>query len=196
MPRLPRPGDNTFFRTGDTVPAHAHAALRAFGRMRSGSPRSAAAVLAVVAIVLAGCSSSGSDKGSGTAPSAGGALPTLTPGANPGITDTTVTVGQVDELSAPVQGMFQGAKVGVQAYFNYINDQGGVNGRKLVLDAQDTQFNAGTLVAKARQMLGETELPLKTIADRLGYRDVYFFSRQFRKLSGVPPAAYRRSRQG
>ena len=51
-------------------------------------------------------------------------------------------------------------------------------------------------VAKARQMLGETELPLKTIADRLGYRDVYFFSRQFRKLSGVPPAAYRRSRQG
>jgi ABC-type branched-subunit amino acid transport system substrate-binding protein len=120
--------------------------------MRSGSPRSAAAVLAVVAIVLAGCSSSGSDKGSGTAPSAGGALPTLTPGANPGITDTTVTVGQVDELSAPVQGMFQGAKVGVQAYFNYINDQGGVNGRKLVLDAQDTQFNAGTLVAKARQI--------------------------------------------
>lgn len=49
--------------------------------------------------------------------------------------------------------------------------------------------------AEARRMLGETDLPLKTIAGRLGYRDVYFFSRQFRQLVGVPPATYRRSRQ-
>lgn len=51
-------------------------------------------------------------------------------------------------------------------------------------------------VASARQMLGETDLPIKEIARRLGYRDVYFFSRQFRQLAGVPPAVYRRSRQG
>lgn len=50
--------------------------------------------------------------------------------------------------------------------------------------------------AEARRLLGETDLPVKAIADRLGYRDVYFFSRQFRQLAGVPPAAYRRSRQG
>ena len=51
-------------------------------------------------------------------------------------------------------------------------------------------------IAQARQLLGTTELPLKSIALKLGYRDVYFFSRQFRQLVGVPPAAYRRSRQG
>lgn len=51
-------------------------------------------------------------------------------------------------------------------------------------------------IVEARRMLGETDLPVKTIAQRLGYNDVYFFSRQFRQLSGVPPAAYRRSRQG
>jgi AraC-like DNA-binding protein len=50
--------------------------------------------------------------------------------------------------------------------------------------------------AEARRLLGETDLPVKAIADRLGYRDVYFFSRQFRQLTGVPPATYRRSRQG
>jgi len=50
--------------------------------------------------------------------------------------------------------------------------------------------------AEARRLLGETDLPVKAIADRLGYRDVYFFSRQFRQLTGVPPAMYRRSRQG
>jgi AraC-like DNA-binding protein len=47
----------------------------------------------------------------------------------------------------------------------------------------------------ARQLLGETEIPIKQIAARLNYRDVHFFSSQFKKLSGVSPAAYRRSRQ-
>ena len=51
-------------------------------------------------------------------------------------------------------------------------------------------------VAEARKLLGETDLPVKAIADRLNYSDVFFFSRQFRQLTGVPPAAYRRSRQG
>ncbi len=51
-------------------------------------------------------------------------------------------------------------------------------------------------IARARQLLGDTELPIKQVAERLGYNDVYFFSRQFREASGVPPAAFRRSRQG
>ncbi len=49
--------------------------------------------------------------------------------------------------------------------------------------------------ALARELLGGTDLPVKAINDRLGYCDVYFFSRQFRQLVGVPPAAYRRTRQ-
>jgi AraC-like DNA-binding protein len=51
-------------------------------------------------------------------------------------------------------------------------------------------------VAEARRLLGETDLPIKSIARQLGYSDVYFFSRQFRKFAGVPPALFRRSRQG
>jgi AraC-like DNA-binding protein len=51
-------------------------------------------------------------------------------------------------------------------------------------------------MSAAREMLGNTALPIKTIAGRLGYRDIYFFSRQFRELIGAPPAAYRRSKQG
>ena len=51
-------------------------------------------------------------------------------------------------------------------------------------------------IAEARQLLGESDEPIKSIAQRLGYRDVYFFSRQFRAVTGVPPAMYRRSRQG
>jgi transcriptional regulator GlxA family with amidase domain len=47
----------------------------------------------------------------------------------------------------------------------------------------------------AREMLGNTDLPIKTIAAQLGYADVSFFTRQFRALAGVSPAAYRRSRE-
>lgn len=50
-------------------------------------------------------------------------------------------------------------------------------------------------IAAARRLLGESDLPLKAIASRLGYRDVYFFAAQFRQATGVTPAAYRRSRQ-
>ena len=54
----------------------------------------------------------------------------------------------------------------------------------------------GARIGEARRLLGETDWPIKAVADRLGYADVYFFSRQFRRLTGVPPAAYRRGRLG
>ena len=51
-------------------------------------------------------------------------------------------------------------------------------------------------IARARAYLGETDLPIGAIAEKLGYNDVYFFTRQFRERVGVPPGAYRKSRQG
>jgi AraC-like DNA-binding protein len=63
--------------------------------------------------------------------------------------------------------------------------------------ATGTTLHAYTLqcrVTAARDLLGETDLPIKLIAARLGYRDAFFFSRQFRSLTGASPAAYRRSR--
>ncbi len=71
--------------------------------------------------------------------------------------------------------------------------------RRRFRQAMGTPLHAYALqcrVAKARSLLGETDLPIKAVAEKLGYSDVYFFSRQFRELSGVPPAAYRKSRQG
>ncbi len=51
-------------------------------------------------------------------------------------------------------------------------------------------------IVEARRLLGETDEPIKVIAKQLGYRDVYFFTRQFKKKVGVAPSAYRRSRMG
>ena len=58
------------------------------------------------------------------------------------------------------------------------------------------EFVLQARVNEARRLLGDTDEPIKVVAQRLGYRDVYFFSRQFRRFAGVPPALYRKSRQG
>lgn len=49
-------------------------------------------------------------------------------------------------------------------------------------------------VAAARSLLLESDLPLKAIAAKLGYNNVYFFARQFRQIAGVAPGVYRKSR--
>jgi AraC-like DNA-binding protein len=57
------------------------------------------------------------------------------------------------------------------------------------------EYSLQCRIARARQLLGETDWPLKTIAAKLGYSDLYFFARQFKEQAGVPPAQYRKSRQ-
>jgi ABC-type branched-subunit amino acid transport system substrate-binding protein len=70
----------------------------------------------------------------------------------PGVTANTVTVGSISDISAPIPGLFTGAKVGTQAYFAYINSQGGVNGRKLILDGMDSAFSSGTVASAAQNI--------------------------------------------
>ena len=51
-------------------------------------------------------------------------------------------------------------------------------------------------VEKARSLLCESDLPIKAIADSLGYENQFYFSRQFREVMGVSPGLFRRNRQG
>jgi len=44
----------------------------------------------------------------------------------------------------------------------------------------------------AQGLLRTTGAPLKEIAERSGFRDVYYFSRMFHRITGLPPAAFRR----
>lgn len=70
--------------------------------------------------------------------------------------------------------------------------------RRRFTQATGTSLHAWVLDVKmtaAMQWLGETDWPVKTIAYKLGYRDVYFFTRQFGQKVGVPPATYRKTRQ-
>jgi transcriptional regulator GlxA family with amidase domain len=47
-------------------------------------------------------------------------------------------------------------------------------------------------IARARELLEFGRRPIKLIAESLGYEDVASFARAFHKVSGMPPAAYRK----
>jgi ABC-type branched-subunit amino acid transport system substrate-binding protein len=72
--------------------------------------------------------------------------------ATPGITPTTVTVGSISDISSPIAGLFEGAKIGTEAYFAYINSQGGVNGRKLIVNGMDSAFSSGKVASEAQSI--------------------------------------------
>jgi ABC-type branched-subunit amino acid transport system substrate-binding protein len=102
--------------------------------------------LATVALVVTACSSSPSSTPSSTTgtPSS---QPSTSGSPSPGVTKTTVTVGQVDDLTKPLPGLFKGAEDGTEAYFDYINSLGGVNGRKIELDAEDSGYDPGIVAS-------------------------------------------------
>lgn len=56
---------------------------------------------------------------------------------------------------------------------------------------RDALINAR--VEKAKLFLSGSTLTISEIAEELGYKDIYFFSRQFRQRVGMPPSAYRNS---
>jgi len=98
------------------------------------------AVLALGAGLLSACAST--DKASphvttSSATSYRAPIPAAAFTDTTGLTPSTITIGNVSTESA---GLFTGAIVGTEAYADYVNSQGGVNGRKLVVDALDDQF--------------------------------------------------------
>ena len=94
----------------------------------------ATGLAAVVAVAtLAGTASVSSATTSGKA-----AIPASAFSNHTGVTAKTVVVGNIATLTA---GLFKGAPIGAQAYADYVNSTGGVNGRKLVIAGADDHFN-------------------------------------------------------
>ncbi|GIP32125.1 AraC family transcriptional regulator [Paenibacillus sp. J2TS4] len=49
-------------------------------------------------------------------------------------------------------------------------------------------------ISKAKEMLLDTDLSVKEISLRIGYRNVTSFIRMFKKITGIPPGEYRKSK--
>jgi ABC-type branched-subunit amino acid transport system substrate-binding protein len=72
-----------------------------------------------------------------------------------GVTPTEIKVGNVSQLTGLVPGFGQTGVNGVKAYFNMINNQGGVCGRKLTLVQADDRFQAATNRSETEKLAGQ-----------------------------------------
>lgn len=113
--------------------------------MRSASVKSRSAALGLVlavGLVAAACSSTNSTTtttAASTSSTSGGSssIPQSAFSDHTGVSATSIKVANVSTLSL---GLFKGAQVGTQAYLDYVNSTGGVNGRKITLDNADDGF--------------------------------------------------------
>jgi len=98
----------------------------------------------VVPVVMAiGVVAWGSTTSASAAPDSGssGSSPAIPSAAfhdHTGVTSSSIRVANVSTLA--LGGLFKGALVGTEAYFDKVNSSGGVNGRKIVVDSTDDGF--------------------------------------------------------
>ena len=117
---------------------------RSVGR-RSRFRRRVLPVVLVIGIgTLPACTSTSSSStttsGASPTPSSGARRAPIPAAAFSGTTGLTASEVRIGNVSTESAGLFTGAIVGTEAYADYVNSQGGVNGRTLVVDALDDQF--------------------------------------------------------
>ncbi len=82
-------------------------------------------------------------------------LPALVGAADvPGVTDKEVVVGVTTPLSGPA-ALWGGTGLGMKAWAEYVNAQGGVNGRKIKVIIKDDGYNPARALANLQEMKGE-----------------------------------------
>lgn len=116
-----------------------------------------AAALATALPLTAGCGE-GEDEGAVTPGATPEATTVRTPaGEVPGVSDTEIKIGTLLPLSQTAAAAW-GVPIsrGMQAYYDYINDQGGIYGRKIKLVVADNQYS-GPVAGEAVRKLVEQE---------------------------------------
>jgi ABC-type branched-subunit amino acid transport system substrate-binding protein len=101
--------------------------------------RAIIAVTAMTAISVTACSSSGG----GTTSSA----------SAPGVTDNSILIGSTQPLTGPAAPGYSEIAPAAQAYFNYVNAAGGINGRKITYKYVDDGYNPTQTVTQTKQLV-------------------------------------------
>ncbi|GAA3520070.1 ABC transporter substrate-binding protein [Aeromicrobium panaciterrae] len=71
----------------------------------------------------------------------------------PGVTDTTITVGTHQPLTGPAAAGYASISPATKAYFDYVNDNGGVYGRKITYKVEDDGYNPANTQTVVRKLV-------------------------------------------
>ena len=111
-----------------------------------------------------------------------GAAASARPDADPGVSNDSILLGG----SVPLSGLASGYKsvaLGAEAYFKYVNDHGGVNGRKIDYRYEDDAYNPAQTVQVTRKLVEQDRV--FAIFNTLGTEDNEAI-RDYLKQRGVP----------
>jgi len=109
-----------------------------------------------ISMVLAACSSGGpsvSPPAANTAAPAGGALSA----SDVGVSKDSILIGATVPLSGPAAAYGTIAKA-ADAYFHYVNDNGGVNGRQITYKYLDDAYNPAQTVPLTKQLVEQDQV--------------------------------------
>ncbi|GIE99040.1 ABC transporter substrate-binding protein [Paractinoplanes rishiriensis] len=100
-----------------------------------------ATVLAAVLLAAAGCSSNGDSNNSGSSAN------------TPGVTDTEIVVGTHMPLTGPAAAGYSKIAPASKAYFDFVNANGGVHGRKITYKIMDDGYNPSNTQQVVRELV-------------------------------------------
>lgn len=78
--------------------------------------------------------------------------------ADPGITDTSISIGMSSPFSGPAGAYGQDMRQAITAYFDQINKSGGINGRKLELEALDDGYESERTLANTKTLINDKQV--------------------------------------
>src|SRR6185503_13274877 len=75
--------------------------------------------------------------------------------AENGVTPNRILLGQAAVFSGPAAQLGLQMRNGIKAYFDYVNANGGVNGRRLDLVTEDDRYEPAVAPAASRRLIEE-----------------------------------------
>jgi ABC-type branched-subunit amino acid transport system substrate-binding protein len=83
-----------------------------------------------------------------------------TPAADeqPGLTDDSITIGTHQPLTGPAAASYAPISAATSAYFDYVNENGGINGRTIEYIVKDDGYNPATTQTVVRELVLDDEV--------------------------------------
>ena len=78
--------------------------------------------------------------------------------ATQGVTGDTITLGSLQDLSGPIAGFGKQLRFGMEMRAQEINEQGGINGRKIDLKFEDMQYDPKKAVLAAQKLVNQDKV--------------------------------------
>jgi branched-chain amino acid transport system substrate-binding protein len=86
------------------------------------------------------------------------AAATLAVAQSQGISKTEITIGSIQDLSGPIAGFGKQVRLGMMLRVDEVNQQGGVNGRKLKLLVEDSAYDPKRAVLAAQKLVNQDKI--------------------------------------